>query len=298
MIPFLKYQKIYFLFSGILVIGSIVVLIVYGLNLGIDFVGGSEIYFEAQNQREDLKPVIEEIQKLNVGAVSIRNVEDKGVILRTKELDEETRAKIFEILKNSPAVNKESISYEKIGAIIGSETKRKALIAIVLSLIGIILYVAFAFRKLSKPITSWEYGIATVIALFHDVLIPLGVFAFLSHLSSKEFTIPVLTALLTIFGYSVNDTVVVFDRIRENYFKERKSSFEEIANKSLNQTLTRSINTSLTTLFVLIALYLIGGEPLKDFSLTLIIGIIAGTYSSMFLAVPLINLRYRYKTKK
>jgi len=107
-----------------------------------------------------------------------------------------------------------------------------------------------------------------------------------------------LTALLTIFGYSVNDTVVVFDRIRENYFKERKSSFEEIANKSLNQTLTRSINTSLTTLFVLIALYLIGGEPLKDFSLTLIMGIVAGTYSSMFLAVPLINLRYRYKTKK
>ena len=147
----------------------------------------------------------------------------------------------------------------------------------------------------TKP---WEYGIATVIALIHDVLLPVGIFAFLGHIKGVEFSLPVLTALLTIFGYSVNDTVVVFDRIRENQFRFGRLDFEEVVDRSLNQTLRRSINTSLTTLFVLLALFFLGGESLKYFSLALILGTVFGTYSSIFLASPLLVSWYRMKLRR
>ncbi|GAG34222.1 unnamed protein product, partial [marine sediment metagenome] len=153
---------------------------------------------------------------------------------------------------------------------------------------AIVIYVAVVFRKVSKPIKSWQYGIATVIALIHDVLIPVGVLAVLGHFWSVEFSIPILTALLTIFGYSVNDTVVVFDRIRENLIVGKGETFDQVVNESLNQTLVRSINTSCTTLFVLLALFFFGGQTLNWFALALIIGTIAGTYSSMFLASTLL----------
>jgi len=155
-------------------------------------------------------------------------------------------------------------------------------------LLAIASYVAFAFRRVSYPAKSWQYGLATLVALFHDIIIPLGVFAILGEFYNVEINIPFVAALLTVLGFSVHDTIVVFDRIRENLLKRTAVSFGDVVNQSLNQTLVRSINTVLTTLLVLFAIYFFGGESLKYFSLALIIGIVSGAYSSIFIASPLI----------
>jgi len=178
--------------------------------------------------------------------------------------------------------------FEAIGPAIGSELKKTTKIVIIFSLLAILLYIAFAFRRISQPVKSWQYGIAALLALFHDVLIPLGVFSVLGKIYGIQITIPVVVALLTVLGYSINDTVVVFDRIRENLWKITGISFEETVNKSFNQTLVRSISASLTTLFPLTAIFFFGGETLKYFSLALIIGIFLGTYSSIFIASSLL----------
>ncbi len=298
MFPFVKYRKIYFLFSLILVIASIVSLALWGLNFSIEFTGGSELRFEYKNEVPDISSIKEYFEKLNLENISIRRFGEKGVIVRAKEIDAKTQEQLFSELKKNEEINPESITFEEIGSIIGKETTKKALKAIILSIVAIILYVAFAFRKMGRGTKPWEYGIATVIALMHDVLLPVGIFAFLGHIKGVEFSLPVLTALLTIFGYSVNDTVVVFDRIRENQFRFGRLDFEEVVDRSLNQTLRRSINTSLTTLFVLLALFFLGGESLKYFSLALILGTVFGTYSSIFLASPLLVSWYRMKLRR
>lgn len=294
MFPFIKYTKYYFIFSGILIAGSIFCLIYFGLNLGIDFVGGSLLKVEYFSERPPIEEIAQKIYGAGLVNVSFRNIGDKGIAIRTKDIDEETRTALYNAFSADPNVDKDSLSFEKVGAVVGQETKRKAAYAIGFSLVAIILYVAFAFRKISRPIRSWEYGLATIIALAHDVLIPLGVISYLGRFAGLEFSIPTLTALLTIFGYSVNDTVVVFDRIRENLIKER-GEFDEAVDKSLNQTLQRSLNTSLTTLFVLLAIFFFGGGSLKDFALILIIGIISGTYSSIFLASPILVKWFKLK---
>ncbi len=298
MFPFVKYRKFYFLFSLVLVGASIIFLMLWGLNFGIEFTGGSELRFEYKNKVPDISSIKEHFEKLNLENISIRRFGEKGVIVRAKEIDTKTQEQLFSELKKNEEINPESITFEEIGSIIGKETTKKALKAIILSIVAIILYVAFAFRKMGKGTKPWEYGIATVIALVHDVLLPVGIFAFLGHIKGVEFSLPVLTALLTIFGYSVNDTVVVFDRIRENQFRFARLDFEEIVDKSLNQTLRRSINTSLTTLFVLLALFFLGGESLKYFSLALILGTVFGTYSSIFLASPLLVSWHKMKSRR
>ena len=298
MFPFVKYRKFYFLFSLVLVGTSIIFLMLWGLNFGIEFTGGSELRFEYKNKVPDISSIKEHFEKLNLENISIRRFGEKGVIVRAKEIDTKTQGQLFSELKKNEEINPESITFEEIGSIIGKETTKKALKAIILSIVAIILYVAFAFRKMGRGTKPWEYGIATVIALIHDVLLPVGIFAFLGHIKGVEFSLPVLTALLTIFGYSVNDTVVVFDRIRENQFRFGRLDFEEVVDRSLNQTLRRSINTSLTTLFVLLALFFLGGESLKYFSLALILGTVFGTYSSIFLASPLLVSWYRMKLRR
>lgn len=294
MVPFLKYQKYYFVFSAILVGASIFALVYFGLNLGIDFVGGSVLRVEYKEKRPSIEEISLRMSQIGLSQFSFRTIGEKGLIIKTKEIDASTKAKLVEIFTTDPNVQKEKIEFEKVGAVIGEETKRRAIKAAIFSIIAIVLYISFAFRAVSYPIKSFEYGIATIVALFHDVLISLGLVALMGKLYLTEFSIPILTALLTIFGYSVNDTVVVFDRIRENLLKSKKN-FEEVVNLSLNQTIGRSVSTSLTTLFVLIALFIFGGETLRDFSLVLIAGIASGTYSSLFVASPLIVLWYKRK---
>ena len=287
-INFIKYSKFYFSFSLILVVLSITALLVFGLNWGIDFVGGSVLkvsYLDARPSQTDLSL---QLKDLGLNNFSLRLRGENEIVIRMPEISQDLKDKLSNYFYNSPNVEPEKLSFESVSPVVGEETKAKALRAVIYAVIAIILYVAFVFRKVSRPVSSWQYGIATVIALIHDVLIPVGLFALLGHYLEVEFSVPILTALLTIFGYSVNDTVVVFDRIRENLVLGKGETFSDVVDESLNQTLVRSINTSFTTLLVLLALYFFGGESLSWFALALIVGTIAGTYSSIFLASPLL----------
>jgi preprotein translocase subunit SecF len=281
--PFVKYSKIYFLFSGFLALASIAVLFVFGLNWGIDFVGGSVLRVVYVEERPTTQEISEELSSLiGLENFSVRLSGEQEVSVKMPEVSQEIKDKLSNYFYEAPGVEKETISFESVSPIVGGETKTKAKRAVIFSILAIVIYVAFVFRKVSRPIRSWQYGIATVIALVHDVLIPVGVLSVLGHFLGVEFSIPILTALLTIFGYSVNDTVVVFDRIRENLIRGSGATFDEVINESLNQTLIRSVNTSLTTLLVLLAIFFFGGAILNYFSLVLIVGVIAGTYSSIF----------------
>ena len=285
-IPFLKYRKICFLFSGILVLASLFFLIFFGLNLGIDFVGGSILEIEYLDERPSNQEIKDQLKDLDLGTVYIQPTGDGGVIIRMKDIGEETHQQALGALKSENKI--EELRFELIGSVIGKELKQKTKFVIILSILSIVSYIAFAFRKISRPIASWQYGIASLIALSHDILIPVGIFAILGKLYGVQMTIPVVVGLLTVLGYSINNTVVIFDRIRENIIKRVGATYEEAVNSALNQTLGRSINTSLTTLFVLVAIFVLGGETLRYFSLALILGIVFGTYSSIFLASPIL----------
>ena len=283
MFNFTRYRKIYFIFSGLLIITAIVFLAVFGLKLGIDFTGGSILELEYQNERPANQEIRENLEELDLGTVQVQPTGEKGVILRMKDISEQTHQQVLSQLRKEGGI--EEMRFELIGPTIGEELKSKTKIVTLVVLLSIVIYIALAFRRVQRPLRSWQYGIASLVALFHDTLIPLGVFAFLGRFYGVEITIPVITALLAVLGYSINNTVVVFDRIRENLFKGGES-YEEVVDRSLTQTLSRQVNTSLTTLFVVTAIFFFGGETLKYFSLTLIVGIIAGTYSSIFLAGP------------
>ncbi|MCK4781899.1 protein translocase subunit SecF [Candidatus Parcubacteria bacterium] len=292
---FLKYRKIYFAFSSVLVLTSIACLVAFGLNFGIDFTGGSILEIEYSQERPSNDVIKDTLSELDLGEIYVQPTGEKSVILRMRALDENGHQEIISKLEEKG--NLEEKYFESIGPAIGKELEEKTKLVILLSLIAIVLYIAFAFRRISRPIPSWQYGIVALIALAHDVLIPVGIFSILGKYQDVQITIPLVTAFLTVFGYSVNDTVVVFDRIRENLIKQSSIDYEEAVNQSLNQTLSRSVNTSCTTLFVLLAIFFFGGETLKYFSLALILGISFGTYSSIFLAGPLLVTWLRFKKK-
>jgi preprotein translocase subunit SecF len=285
-INFIKYSKICYTLSVILIIGSILSLFFFGLKFGIEFTGGSLMEMEFQNERPSIDTIEKSLADFNLGELTIQPVSEKGMLLKLKEINQETHQKILSKINEISPVNE--LRFESIGPVIGQELKQKTILAIILALIAITLYIAFAFRKVSRPIASWRYGITSLVALFHDVLIPLGVFSILGKFYNIEITIPVIAALLTILGYSVHDTIIIFDRIRENLLRGRFQSFAETVNWSLNQTLGRSISTVFTVLLVLFAIFFFGGTTLKYFSLALIIGITSGAYSSIFIAAPLL----------
>ncbi|MBM3258026.1 MAG: protein translocase subunit SecF [Candidatus Nealsonbacteria bacterium] len=286
-IKFLKYSKVYFILSGILIIASIVSILFFGLKFGIEFTGGSIMELAFESERPSLESIQQTLSEFNLGEIVLQPVNDNEMILRMKEIDGQTHESV--LLKLQEAYQTEEKSFEMIGPTIGAELKKKTINAIIMVLLAITLYITIAFRKVSwSAIRSWQYGIASLLALFHDIVIPLGVLAVLGKLYNIEITIPVIAALLTILGYSVHDTIVIFDRIRENLLKTRLNSFEETVDISLNQTLWRSISTVFTVLLVLFAVFFFGGQTLQSFSLTLIIGITSGAYSSIFLASPLL----------
>jgi len=283
-------RKIFFIISGTLVLGSILSLAVWGLKLGIDFTGGSLLEIGVPNQNkitaQSLSSKIQE-KMPTIGEVRVQPT-DKGFLIRMKTLDEKNHQSVLTVLKNENNKIVEN-RFESIGPIIGNELKVKTIWAIIVALIAIILFVAWSFRKVSKPVASWKYGLGAIVALVHDILIVLGIFSVLGHFfMGFEADVLLVTALLTILGYSVNDTIVVYDRTRENLIYNPQPTFEETVNKSVNETVSRSINTAFTTLLVLFALYFFAGITIKNFVLALIIGIIAGTYSSIFIASPLL----------
>lgn len=283
-VSYLKYKKIYFIFTAVLILASMYALLAFGLNPGIDFTGGSIL----EVSYEDPRPAVTDIRdKLaEFGEVSVQPTDQNSFIIRMREIDEAAHRRVLTALSDGYTMQEQR--FETIGPVIGKELKEKTQLLIFLILAAIPLYVAFAFRKVHGPIRSWQYGAVVMLALFHDLLIPLGIFAFLGKYWGAQMTIPVVTALLTVLGYSVTDTVVVLDRIRENLIKRTDATFEATVDRSLNQTLARCINTALTTLLVLLAIYFWGGETLKYFSLALIVGIAAGAYSSFFLAGPIL----------
>ena len=288
MIDFIKYRKIYFIFSAFLVIGSLFCLAFFGLKFGIDFTGGTVLEVQFADNRPQVSEIKQSLSGLNLGEVIIQPSGEKGMLIRTGNLSQDMSQKIIQTLKKKWKLDEKQFKSRTVGPSISRELREKTWVVTALALFAILLYITYAFRKLTYPIRSWQYALAAILALFHDVLIPTGVFSLLGKFYGVPFTIPIVTALLTVFGYSINDSVVVFDRIRENLLTTRGQTFEETVNKSLNQTLTRSFNTSFTTLLVLFAIFFFGGETLRYFSLTLIIGIGCGTYSSIFLASPIL----------
>lgn len=293
---FTKYSLVYYIISGILIIASVVCLFMFGLKFGIEFAGGSNMQVEFTTARPTNEAIKDALKGFNLGDITIQPTGNAGAILQFKGVDEAAHQQILaEINKLSGASEK---SFQYIGPSVGQELRNKTELAIVLALVAITIYIAFAFRKVSRPVASWKYGITSLIALFHDVLIPLGVFAVLGELYNVEITIPIIAALLTVLGFSVHDTIVIFDRIRENIFRRGMGEFEDTVNVSLNQTLGRSLSTVFSTLIVLIAIYFFGGETLKYFALTLIIGITSGAYSSIFIASPLLVSWYKWNAKR
>lgn len=305
-------RNIFFTISGLLAIASLVSLIIFGLKPGIDFTGGSLLEINFSNQR----PTMEEMKNSLIATglsdmenVKIQPAEENSFILRTRSLIEEEHQKIlsqlrndFEDQKNEEGINIENKVLEQrqetIGSSISSELRSKSFKTITLVIIMMIVYITWAFKRVSKPIKSWKYGVTAIIALVHDVLITIGVFSILGHFYNVEVDIAFIVAILTILGYSVNDTIVVFDRVRENLIKFGYENFEETVNKGVNETLARSINTSLTTLLVLIALYFYGGASIHYFVLALIIGITLGALSSIFLASPLLVVWDNWSRRK
>lgn len=287
MLNIIQRRKIWFIFSGLLIIGSIFSLSLWGLRLSIDFTGGSLLEIEFKNGRPDLSELTKTIEPLQLEHAPIQPTGKQDIILRTKLLDDETRQNLLKTLKDKYGEIEEK-RFESIGPIIGKELARKTIYALMVALVCMILYVAWAFRKVSKDISSWKFGVCALLALVHDVLITCGFFSILGHFLHIEVGVLFIVALLIILGYSINDTIVIFDRIRENLIYAKEESFEATVNKSVNQCLARSINTSSTTLFVILAIYLFGGAVIQNFVLALMLGVGFGTYSSIFIASPLL----------
>lgn len=289
-------RKIFYAFSGILVVISFVSLFVWGLKPGIDFTGGTLIDVSYAGGRPDQNALTSAVSKVDP-TVSIRPSGETEYIVRMKPINQAEKATVLTALNASEVTSSTASSttagvvktFDSIGPVLGAEALRKAIVSIILVIIGIILFITFAFRKVSEPISSWKYGLVAIIALIHDVIIPTGVFSLLGHFAGYEVDTLFVTALLVVLGFSVHDTIVVFDRVRENLKTSPSNKpFSEVVGESISQTFTRSINTSLTTLIALIVLYIFGGVSTEHFSLALIVGIAAGTYSSVFIGSPLL----------
>jgi len=308
-------KKIWFGISIALVTASLIAFFAWGLKLGIDFTGGSLLEVKFSQQAPSVNEVQTALSDLDLGGLTVQPTDQNGIIFRfqntAEDMHQAVMTKLRQLAGGEQTANQlkvdgdvtvelqatpetganqvEELRYESVGPSIGQELKRNAIYSIIIILIAIVIYVAWAFRKVSRPVASWKYGMAGVIALFHDVIIVSGIFCFLGKFYNIEVNTPFVAALLTVFGYSIADTIVVFDRVRENLPKSHQG-FEETINTSINQTLRRSINTSMTTMLTLLAIVLLGGDSIKYFALALLIGIFFGTYSSIFLASPLLTL--------
>ena len=270
----------YFAISALLIIPGIISLAVWGLNLGIDFTGGTLL--EYQFKREVSKDeVASTLKSAGIEVSSLQETSENTYLIRSKPLSDEEIKSAEEALAlrfEGP----EELRRETIGPTIGAELLRRAVIALVVAAIAIVLYISWAFRKVPKPASSWRFGASAIVALLHDVLFVVGMFSILGHFLSVEVDALFITALLAVIGFSVHDTIVVFDRIRENLIREISPSFSETVNHSIAQTIIRSLNTTVTVVFVLAAVLLFGGASIRWFIVALLSGVIVGTYSSIF----------------
>jgi len=287
-----NHRKIFFAVSIALAALGIFSMIYFGFNTGIDFKGGSIIEVEYAGARPDVGAIAEALKK-DFPDSHVQTSGVKGVFVKTRDLSAAEHTKLLQELSLDGKSKLTEKQFNSIGPTIGKELRSKAWYAIIAVILGIVLFIAFAFRKVSEPISSWKYGLITLVALTHDIIIPAGLFAFLG----KEVNSLFVVALLSILGISVHDKIVVFDRVRENLKIDGAKAFGETVGKSLEQTFARSVNTSLTTLIVLGALWYFGPESTRDFSMLLFTGVAIGTYSSIFFATPLLVLAEKLQKK-
>ncbi len=294
----IQHRRKFFVLSSVLILSSIFSLIVWGLKPGIDFRGGFLTEVKFTKQVPEKSDFIQKMKELSIDDLTVQLSGENKMLIRFISDDDDINTKIQTKIKEEyPNSIVERTSF--VSSAISKELKTKAIQALIVAVIGIMLYIMWAFRKVSYPVESWKYGLAAIIALAHDIIITLGAFVLLGNKYGMEVNIPFIAALLTILGYSVNDTIVIFDRIRENLNRaQAKKEFEETVNRSINESLMRSLNTSFTVVIVLLAIIFFGGESVKNFSIALLIGIIVGTYSSIFVASAILVESWRYKMKR
>lgn len=286
MLNIVKNRRWFYLTSLVIIIPGTVALLVWGLPFGPDFTGGTllEVKFSKEVTEGEVIDAAS-VAKIEIGETGIQTTGENTILLRTTPLDDnQTNSLTTELQKTDDKL--EVLRKETIGPTIGQELLRRALMAIAVASLLIVIYIAYSFRSVPKPASSWRFGVSAILALLHDVLVLFGVFAILGHFFAVEIDALFVTAVLTVIGFSVHDTIVVFDRIRENLTKTTYKTFEETVEHSIMQTIGRSINTSLTVILVLLALLLFGGSSIRWFVAALLIGIISGTYSSIFNAAP------------
>ena len=294
-------RRLYLAISGILIGLSVLSVVIFGFRQGIDFTGGTlwqlSLPSDTPATAAELSATFADKLKISDARIAFDPVSG-SFFARFQPVEESEHQQFLSALVDTyPGISE--LSFQSIGPSVSNDVKRKAITAIGLVLVGISLYIAFAFRKVSRPISSWNYGLITLLTLFHDVAIPAGLLAVLGHYFAVEIDSNFVVALLVVMGFSVHDTIVVFDRIRENLILDRaKTPFEDTVNRSVNQTLARSINTSFTLILVLLALYFTGPINLRYFILTLLVGVTVGIYSSVFFASPILTIRNGFRARK
>ena len=292
-------RKIWFMISILLVLPGTIALFVWGLKPGIDFTGGQELEVSGQTTQSQLHDIV---AKVGVKDITVTTSGNDRLLVRysdqglDKELgdSQQIRQNIRTLLTQQSL---SETSFSSVGPAVSRDITRSAIVGVAMASLAILLYIAFAFRNTPPPVSPWSFGASAIIALLHDALFVLGTFAILGHFFGIQIDALFVTAILTVIGFSVHDTIVVYDRIREN-LRRLNQPFEEVVNISINETLARSLNTSITVIIVLLAFYLFGGESIKYFILALLIGIISGTYSSIFNASPLLVVYNNWKIKK
>lgn len=294
-------RNAFFALTGAFVAIALGLLLFFGLHVGVDFSGGSLVEIGYDGTRPSQEAAERVLQDAGFENFSLRESGSNGFTLRAPTLTDAQRGELSAVFSYEGGTARVE-QLTEVGPTIGTELRNKAFIAVALVLLCILLFIAYAFRKVSQPVSSWVYGLIALVTLLHDVIVPVGFFALLGYLTGAAVDTLFVTAVLTILGFSIHDTIVVFDRVRENLRinqeRNRKEDFAETAGRSLGQTFVRSINTSLTVLFTLAVLYFVGPESTRDFALTLFVGIAAGTYSSIFLATPLLVFVERWRRKR
>ena len=294
----IKNRKIFIGISAFFVIGSLFLIFIEGLKFGIEFKGGSLTEIEYVTERPEIQTIRESVSELSFGEFLIQPTDENGVFVKTRSLSEPERVSLINALSLNGQQQVEEKAFTSIGPSVGQELKTKSTIALIVVSLAIILFIAYSFRGVSKLVSSWKYGIIAIVSLVHDMILATGAFAVMGKIAGAEVDTLFVVALLTILGLSVNDTIVVFDRVRENLKNKSSNDFKEVVGKSIDQTYARSINTSLSTIIVLLALFFFGPETTKIFSMTLAIGMFFGTYSSVFLASPLLVVFESAQNKK
>lgn len=272
---FMKYKNLWFAISGVVIAIGLIFMAINGLNLGIDFTGGTAIQANIGKSFEisDIRSITDEFDKEAIVTYAGQN-KDIALIKTKVALNLSQQGEVIKTFQDKFGIQQTNIQFETIGPTIGDELAKQALLALFLANLGVLIYVSFRFE--------WKFGVAAILALIHDVLIMLVIYS-VTHIAINA---SFIAAILTIVGYSINDTIVVFDRIRENKRRSKKIEHNNLVNQSISETVARSINTSLTTLVTILALYILGVPAIKDFALPLVVGILAGTYSSIFIASP------------